>query len=301
MVLPPVAFSFLVVASALCIGRAAAAEYTPGRSYFGDRKYIEYIPGDMPLVISAPHGGREKPDEIPTREQGVVQMDTNTQELARTIAEVTLARTGHRPHLIICRLHRQKLDANREVEEAAAGSPVAGKAWGEYHAFIEQALAAAIKQSGKAFFFDLHGQGHADKRIELGYLHSVTTLGFPEATLNQPDIAGSGSLRRIAEKSKLPYVALLRGPRSLGAVLEARGFPCTPSPERPVPNVPYFQGGYTVRRHVAPEAPVAGLQIECNLEGLRDTAENRRRFAEALVPALQEFLAEHFDLKLPTK
>jgi N-formylglutamate amidohydrolase len=273
----------------------------PGESTFGDKKYVEYIGGDLPLVISAPHGGREKPAEIPTRQQGVVQMDTNTQELARAIGAEIFARTGHHAHLIISRLHREKLDPNREVVEAAAGDPVAEKTWNEYHAFIDRAMAAAIKQAGKAFFIDLHGQGHKDKRLELGYLHSQDLLGKSEAELNVPAIAAAGSLRRIAEKSKLTYVDLLRGPRSLGAMLQAQGFPCTPSPERPVPNLPYFQGGYTVRRHVAPEAPVAGLQIECNLEGVRDTAANRERFASALLTVLREYLAEHFDLTLPKK
>ena len=291
--------NLIVLPLALLAAHFALAESQPGRSVFGAKNYVEYIAGDVPLIISAPHGGRETPEEIPTREEGRVEMDTNTQELARTIAEEFHARTGHRPHLIICQLHRKKLDGNREIVEAAAGSPVAEKAWAEYHAFIEQALKAAIAKSGKAFYIDLHGQSHPDRRSELGYLHSQDTLAKPDAALNAPAIAQAGSFRRIAEKSKLPYVELLRGPRSLGALLEARGFPCTPSPERPVPNLPYFPGGYSVRRHVAADAPVAGLQIETNLVGLRDSAASRAKFAAALVPALREFLAEHFALRLP--
>ena len=278
----------------------AAAEDAPGRGQFGEKNYIEYLPGDLPLVISAPHGGREKPEEIPSRTQGVVDIDTNTQELARTIADEIHARTGHRPHLIICRLHRSKLDCNREVAEAAAGNPVAEKAWTEYHHFVGRALTAAIAQSGRAFYIDLHGQNHRDRRIELGYLHAPELLQAPDSALDAPGVAASGSLRRIAEKSKLSYSALVRGPRSLGALLETRGFACVPSPERPEPVLPYFQGGYSVRRHVAADQPVAGLQIECTLAGVRDTAENRAKFAAALVAALREYLAEHFELRLPT-
>ncbi len=292
---------FVFFACALLTPALVAAEFKPGESAFADKKYVEYVAGDLPLVICAPHGGREKPAEIPSRQQGVVQMDTNTQELARAIGDEVFARTGHHAHLILSRLHREKLDPNREVVEAAAGDPIAEKTWKQYHGFIDQAVAVAIKQAGKAFFIDLHGQGHKDKRLELGYLHSQELLGKSDAELNAPATAAAGSLRRIAEKSKLSYVELLRGPRSLGAMLQTKGFPCTPSPERPVPNLPYFQGGYTVRRHVAPDSPVAGLQIECNLEGVRDTAANRERFATALVAVLREYLAEHFDLKLPQK
>lgn len=263
---------------------------------FGENNYVEYLPGALPIVISAPHGGREKPEEIPTRTVGKVDIDTNTQELARTIRAEFRAQMGRRPHLIVCRLHRSKLDCNREIVEAAAGDPVAEKAWAEYHAFIEKAQKAAIAKAGKVFYIDLHGQSHRDRRIELGYLHDQETLAKPDRELNA--LASTGSLRKIAEKSKLSYVELLRGPRSLGALLEARGFPCSPSPGRPVPVLPFFAGGYSTRRHVPADAPVAGLQIECNLAGVRDTAANRQRFATALVAALREYLAEHFALKL---
>jgi hypothetical protein len=228
-------------------------------------------------------------------------MDSNTQELARAVAAEIEARTGHRPHLIICRLHRKKLDCNREVVEAAAGSPVAEKAWNEYHGFIDTALATSIAKGSKAFLVDLHGQKHKDHRIELGYLHARDTLALSDEALNAPEIAAAGSLRRIAEKSQLPYSALLRGPRSFGALLQASGFACTPSPERPTPIPPYFQGGYTIRRHVAADAPVAGLQIESNFDGVRDTAESRANYAVALVSVLREFLAEHYDLRLPAR
>ncbi len=289
------------LACTLLAAPLSAADLEPGHSTFGEKKYIEYIAGDLPLIISAPHGGRETPDDIPTRDQGVVQSDRNTQELARSIAAEIHARTGHHPHLVICRLHRQKLDCNREIAEAAAGDPIAEKAWAEYHAFLDQARATAIAASGNAFYIDLHGQNHADRRIELGYLHSHETLAKPEESLNDPAVARAGSLRRLAEKTTLSYVELLRGPRSLGALLEARGFPCTPSPERPVPNLPYFPGGYSVRRHVPADEPIAGVQIECNLTGLRDTEANRTRFATALVATLREYLAEHFALPLPQR
>lgn len=284
-----------VLIAALACGSSSARADAAGR------QHIEYIPGDLPIVISAPHGGREKPDDIPTRTVGKVDSDTNTQELARTLGDEFFAQTGGRPHLVICRLHRSKLDCNREIVEAAAGDPIAEKAWSEYHAFIEQARKAAIAGAGRAFYIDLHGQNHRDRRIELGYLHDQETLAKPDAELNSPALAAAGSLRRIAEKSKLPYAELLRGPRSLGALIEAHGFPCSPSPERPVPVLPFFAGGYSTRRHIPAGEPVAGLQIECNLAGVRDTAANRARFATALVGALREYLAEHFEVRLPAR
>jgi N-formylglutamate amidohydrolase len=284
---------FLLFASSVL-----AADLVPGQSVFGERRYTEYIPGDLPLVISAPHGGRETPSKIPDRTSGVLQADTNTQELARAIAEEVRAKTGRHMHLIISRLHRKKLDPNRELVEAAQGSPIAMQAWKEYHAFIDQACAAAVKQHGVAFFIDLHGQSHPDVRVELGYMHSAADLAAGEDKINQPAFISKGSIQLIVAHSKEPYSQLLRGPSSLGALLEKRGFPSTPSPRMPVPTEPFFRGGYTVERHCDAKQHVAGLQIETNKPRLRDTKENRQRFAGALVAVLEEYLPARLSVQL---
>jgi len=87
----------------------------------------------------------------PDRDKGTFAFDTNTQELARAIAAEFLARTGHHPHLVICRITRRKLDCNREIMEAAAGNKVAGQVWNEYHGFIDAAQKAVVAKYGKGF------------------------------------------------------------------------------------------------------------------------------------------------------
>src|SRR5688572_23934921 len=75
---------FLCLASSLL--RAAepvALGIQPGQSHYGQNQYIEYLAGNLPVILSAPHGGRERPSDIPDREQGTFAFDTNTQELAR--------------------------------------------------------------------------------------------------------------------------------------------------------------------------------------------------------------------------
>ncbi len=275
-----------------------ADEWTPGNSVFGQRNFIEYIPGDLPLLIAAPHGGRLAPEEIPNRTNGVTDIDANTQELARTIAAVIHAETGRHIHLVVCRLHRSKLDANRDLAEAAQGNALAEQAWEEHHAFIETACEAAVKQFGVAFLIDLHGHGHADPRVELGYLHNALDLADCDEALDESTYVNASSLRWIAERSELSHTELLRGPLSLGAMLEARGFPATPSPRMRVPTEPFFRGGYTIARHCKAEKNITGLQIEANRPRLRDTAENRLRFANALVGTLREYFPAHLGINL---
>src|SRR5262245_60875676 len=105
----------LIVVLALSAGPAAGQQYLPGQTYFGQKEYVEYLAGDLPVMVSAPHGGRIRPEEIPDRTEGTFAFDTNTQELARAVAAELHARTGHWPHIIICKVSRRKVDCNREI------------------------------------------------------------------------------------------------------------------------------------------------------------------------------------------
>ncbi len=282
-----------VVALAVACGKSSALSPampspgtcagTAGVACFGTRDYVEFVPGSFPVVISVPHGGAMTPATIPDR-TGTTVTDSNTIDLGRAIADAFLARTGRRPHLVICHLRRTKLDANREVVEAAQGNAEAIQAWQEYHGFIEQAMNAA---AGRGFYVDLHGHGHAIQRLELGYLLSASTLDLTDAQLNAGAYSTSSSLRLAMSSTSLTFASLLRGPASLGGLLGS-ATPSVPSPSAPSPGSdPYFDGGYSTDRHTM---RLPGLQIESNFNGVRDTAANRTAFADRLVAALVTFL-----------
>ena len=273
---------------------ATATTPVPGAAYFGRNDYIEYIAGDLPLIITAPHGGTEIPAELPDRTGAITTVrDGNTTELARTIGDVFLARTGGRPHLILMRLRRTKIDANREIVEAAQGHPLTERAWIDYHSFIEAAKSAVVARSGTGLYLDLHGHGHEIQRLELGYLVSRTRLGLSDAALDQPSYESESSIRTLSQASPASFPELLRGSISLGALFEAQGFPAVPSPASPNPGIAdYFDGGYNTARHGSRGGgPISGVQIEANYTGVRDTQANRERFAHALVTVWQSFVA----------
>ena len=273
----------------------SAAE--PGEVHEGRLGYIRYEPGELPLIVSAGHGGTMEPSEIPDRTAGTTVRDVNTDLLARAMADSIAARFGARPHLVLSALHRRKLDPNRELEEAAQGNARAEHAWREYHGFLEHAKERLRTSAGAGFYLDIHGHGHPIERLELGYLLTGADLARPDAELDV-SFAARSSIRTLAESSPHSFSHLLRGELSLGSMFEEAGVPAVPSAEQPDPgNDPFFSGGYSTWRHGSRDGgTVSGVQIEAHRPGLRDTAENRARFAGIAAAVLGRYLAAHYDL-----
>lgn len=264
----------------------------PAATYTGTDGYVQWFPGELPIVIGVPHGGTLAPVDIPDRTVGTIVRDVNTIELGMAIRDAFLATTGMRPHVVVCILSRRKLDANREIVEAAAGVPAAEQAWREYHGFIEAAMIESRTRGGRAFFIDLHGHGHEAQRIELGYLLSSARLALSDEALEQHASRTSASVWPMSAAGGDAFTDVLRGPESLGARLADRGFPSVPSPAFPDPGgLPYFDGGYSTQRHAVNTLGwAAGVQVEANSAGVRDSPTSRAAFAAALVDALEEFL-----------
>ncbi len=274
--------------------------YEAGESYFGETGYIEFVAGDIPVVISASHGGYLEPDEVAERTSGVMVRDAFTQELTREMGDAFYELTGKRPHLIINLLARTHLDANRNIDEAAQGDPIAEAAWEEYHQFIEEAEAFSTQAFGRALYLDIHGHGHEEQRVELGYLLNGASLRQDDDVLNSDDTIDSTSIRTLFRdnEAEMTFVELLRGPKSYGAMLEARGFPSVPSASQPAPEPDwaFFSGGYNTRRWGSRDgSDMSGIQIEGNQDARFDPA-TRLDFAYALVESSLEYLREHFGI-----
>jgi hypothetical protein len=277
-----------------CTSEAFARQtqaFVPGQSYFGRNQFVEYIAGNSPYIVSAPHGGSLTPPEIPDRTSGETVTDSNTRELVRAMGTAVFAREGRYPHIIICHLRRTKLDVNRDLGEALEGSnPYAIQAWKEFQSFIDTAKQTVVQQFGKGFYVDVHGHGHEIQRLELGYLLSSSALALGDNTLNSNSFYGSSSsIRSMIAGTGTTFAQLLRGPHSLGTLLEERGFPSVPSQNQPNPGTaPYFSGGYNTQRHgSAGGGPISGVQIECNFTGVRDTEQSWLRFADAFAGAIR--------------
>ncbi len=272
-----------------------AQTYTPGQVYWGTNNYVEYRAGDLPIIISAPHGGYLEPASIPDRTCAncVTGRDLYTLEIAQELDSAIYQQFGRRAHIIISQLGRKKLDPNREIVEAAQGNPEAEQAWHEFHAFIQTARDTVEAHYPRGFYIDLHAHGHSIQRLELGYLLTSIELRLSDAALD--NMADESSLHELADSlaSKVSFSDLLRGPSSMGGLLEEYGYPAVPSPSDTAPMVgePYFIGGYNTRRHASRDSGrISGLQIECNYDGVRDSRAHRERFARSLSCAIDRFI-----------
>lgn len=273
-----------------------------GQTYTDKAAYVEYLVGDAPLVLVAPHGGALTPATLPDRTCSacVTVADANTQELTRAVADTFFARTGKRPHIVINRLHRRKFDANRDVTEATGGNRGLDTTWLWMHAAIDSARSRVVRSGTRGLLIDMHGHGHDVPRLELGYLLSAATLRQDNATLVASGAMARTSIAQLATSSRSTAdrgVALLRGPNSLGALLVARGVPAVPSPTDPAPLVgeEYFNGGYNTERHGSLDgAALDAIQIEHHFTGVRDNATTRGVYARSLVQALLAYLALHY-------
>lgn len=255
---------------------------------------IEVLPGDYPLVLSAPHGGYLQPDSLSDRTCAacVTVRDSRTQEWARALREEVRLLTGRTPFAVISLVARTKLDPNRDVVEAADGDPIAARVWADYHVAIEQARADIELQFGRGLVLDLHGHGHGHsiRRFELGYLLSASTLRLPDAELDAR--AGQSSVLRLASEGHA-LSDIVRGPSSLGELLVTYGIPSVPSTSDPAPMAgeAFFSGGYITARHGSRDGGrVDAVQLEAHFSGARDSDQNVAELARAVAGAVVDYI-----------
>jgi len=199
----------------------------PGVSEFdgSGNNYIEYIHGNLPIIISAPHGGTITSGSLPNRSCGTNEPDDNTAILIRAIQDEIFQQTGGYAHVIINNLNRIKLDPNREVNEATCSSNTNANDtnqalyyWNAWHQFIDDASASVNTNWEKGLYIDLHGQSHTVPRIEIGYRISRSDL--TNTTTNHLNtVTGSSITSLVADNiNDFTQEELVRGSNSLGAL-----------------------------------------------------------------------------------
>ena len=276
--------------------------YVPGQIYYDSTGYVEYRAGNLPIILSSPHGGDLQPSSIPDRNcSGCVYLkDSWTKEITEGLYNKIISETGCYPHVIINLLHRKKFDANRDIIDAADGNPTVEIAWQTYHNFIDSAKNQIVEDYGRGLFLDMHGHAHTIQRIELGYLLSKNELQLTETTLNTNTYIEESSIRALVEQNiqNFSHSELLRGQYSFGTIMDDKGFPCVPSSSDPFPlgSEPYFSGGYNTQRHGSRDnnGEIDGIQIEMN-QSIRFDSIMREMLVDSLNSSINEYVDYHYN------
>ena len=277
-------------------------EFIPGEIYYDSTGYVEYRAGNLPIVMSVPHGGYLRPTSIPDRDcPGCVYLsDAYTQEISDGMYNEFVTETGCYPHVIINLLDRVKFDANRDIGDAADGNPTVEIAWQNYHDFIDTAGMQISNDYGKGIFLDIHGQSHPIQRIEFGYLMTENDLRLTDAQLDTSPFVEKSSIRSLVGNNiqGLSHSKLLRGTESFGSLMNDKGFPSVPSITDPFPAVgdPYFDGGYNVGRHGSSDGngTIDAIMIELNRD-IRMDPTSRALLISALRTSANEYIDFHYN------
>ncbi len=263
--------------------------------------YTEVQYGNMPLIISVPHGGTDDPSSIIDRTCPNITTvtDSRTIELANAIDSVCKADYAIQPYLVISYLKRTKLDQNREINEATCGNSAIATIWNNYHLSIDSFVTKILLKYPQALFVDIHGHGHTKQRLELGYLVSGSELRNPSSILP----SSTSYYNMLLQNPFLSSNQFLTTPNAFGTLMANKNFPCVPSAQDPAPLLsdPYFDGGYNTQRYTSSVYPkVYGWQIESNFIGVRDNQTSRVNFAKAFLQSIMEFYSRNTSMQPST-
>lgn len=273
---------------------------------YGQNNYIEFYNGNMNLLISVPHDGTFMPHFITNRtsdKSNNLKRDLNTEKIANEIRnhlKVLFNSEGKVPFMIVNKLHRLKMDPNRDPELCCEmKSEASYTAYNEYHDFISNDFVEYFLKSNKfknSLLIDLHGHNHSEKMIELGYMLSSNYLnknGFIKNTINT-------SISNLALSSEYKLDELIRGEVSFGAILNNNISDVTvlPSPSMRAPGIgKYYSGGFIIERYGSRceynrnKPLISAIQVE--LPQFMRTDSNYSTYSLGIAKSIYEFYKVH--------
>ncbi len=141
------------------------------------RELVKVEHCELPVIITAPHGGRSNVTgcglRTPIGSRFVTSADFNTDVLARGIAKELARLTGKKPYVVMAQFHRKFIDANRIADEAygSAGCEADNE---HYHSVIRGFVEDARAKYQHAMLFDVHGQSAFGDSVLRCTFHGAT-------------------------------------------------------------------------------------------------------------------------------
>lgn len=261
----------LVLAAPLALAAVAPAADPPPKA----DPLVLVRKGTLPVVVSAPHGGRLPIPGVPERVGAGVRLfatvrDVNTAELADRFAADLDRALGGKVWLVAARFDRKYLDANRPPDGAYEDDR-AKPAYDAYHAALAAACKAVKETHGAGLLLDLHGQGM-----------------FPDAVCR-----GTRDGKTVKLLVGRHGRAALTGRHGVLGRLERAGYKVLPRADRPdAKEEPAFAGGHIVDTYGSHTGyAIDAIQLEFG-SNLRDWAALPKTAAD-LADAVAAFHAEY--------
>lgn len=324
--------------------------YGAGDTIYGYKNYIKLVVGNanVPLLLGIPHDGvLEGNPIIPIT--GDTGRDINTKPLTFAIADLFKADTGLQPWIILSEINRKRMDANtypKDVDTRYGTATEARKTYDSYHELLllaRTAMASNLANTTGGLFIDMHGHAHtyANEREE-AYTSIITGKQILSRYIDQSDLgygltaaalrAQDTQLDSYADRSTIagladahpavPFSTLIRGPYSLGSLLQAEGVISVPGSLIPAPEFnavlfgvtaagdpksrPYFNGGFVSRRYGTAKSGetigfadnISSVQIETPGINVRNNAtiiaRSSHKFKRAIIRYLNHWYGYNF-------
>lgn len=264
--------------TAVCLpGLAGAAENKTGTDGF-----IAIQEGQLPVILSAPHGGQGGMPGVAVRkgeglEKGArgfrTERDVNTELLAFEVAAALQKKLRKKPYYVVAKFHRRYIDANRPPD-IAVEDPKARQVYDAYHGTLAKFCDEVRRAYGHGLVLDIHGQSSARDTVFRG-----TQNGKTDRLLVQ----------RFGEK-------VHAGPESFCGLLAAQGVKVQPTDTRR--ETAGFTGGHIVHTCGAREG-IGAIQLEFGSD-LRSKAELKTTAAKT-ADAIAAFVRLHLQDNPPRK
>jgi N-formylglutamate amidohydrolase len=203
--------------------------------------YVIFQRGDLPIIITAPHGGKIKIPEIPDRQNGTTVWDGYSLELAQLVSDELFKLIGARPYIVLAEFSRKNIDANRPPSKAYENLN-AKKYYDFYHGIINEFIHEIKIKFPRAILLDFHAQGKNDQIVYRGTQDCTTVASL---------------LKKFGQKA-------LSGPKSILGNLENRGYKIFPNQnQQQKAEDSAYNGGYTVGHYGSHRAQgIDAIQLE---------------------------------------
>ncbi|MBL8991310.1 MAG: N-formylglutamate amidohydrolase [Phycisphaerae bacterium] len=248
--------------------------------------------GDLPIILSAPHGGGVRIPGSTGRTRGVTVRDLRTAEAALLTAQRLTERLGAKPYFVIAQFSRKDADANRAPDDGQAfENDPARAAYDAYHAALRAAVDECRARFGVAILIDLHGQARVPGAIVRGTRNGKTVESLLRrhgpAALTGPDSL-FGRLK-AAGYTVLPD--LPPDPNGADAKADAPDPQPEPDADAPAGRETFLDGGYIVAAYGS-HTPhgVDAIQVELGAQRTDDLLKLARTLGDCIAGFYESFI-----------